>query len=148
MIEKKIEQLGSNFDGIFKLPQDYTGVSIIIPENWHYKSFENAEYLIEPKLISKLENGFVKIMFIGSPKATITNILDYANSEIRNNLENDSKNKLFQLKIEELKKLFDENQLSKLENLVFKFDKKNKKKEVSVNNVCDENLNNKIEKYI
>ena len=87
-------------------------------------------------------------MFIGSPKATITNILDYANSEIRNNLENDSKNKLFQLKIEELKKLFDENQLSKLENLVFKFDKKNKKKEVSVDNVCDENLDNKIEKYI
>lgn len=134
MLEKKIKLLGEYFDGMFRLPQEYNGVRVVIPSTWKAYPKETEEYTIEPNISEVINNDYVKMTFIGTPKATINDIMDFTYKIITDNLENEKKKEFFQIKLKELAELFDSNQLSKLETLVFKFEKpkKNKKNEVNI----------------
>lgn len=128
MLEKKIELLGEYFDGMFRLPKEQNGVRVIIPSNWKTYSKETEEYTIEPNVSEVINNDYVKIIFVGTPKAKINDIMDFIHKVIMDNVENEKKTELFQIKIKELASVFDSNQLSKLELLVFKFEKQKKSK--------------------
>jgi hypothetical protein len=52
--------------------------------------------------------------------------MEFALQLITGNIENEEKRKLYQKKCMELAAIFDSNQLSKLMNLVFKFEKSKK----------------------
>lgn len=126
MLEKKIEELGSYFDSMFKLPEGNNGIKVIIPENWKIYGVETDEYAISVQPI--IENNIKKIRFVGSLNVKIGTIIDFANQVILNNIENEKKKELFQLRVKELANIFDNNRLSKLETLGFKFEKNKKQK--------------------
>lgn len=133
MLEKKIELLGEYFDGMFRLPQNYNGVRVIIPSTWKAGTKETDEYTIEPNVSEIVNNDYVKMIFVGTPKATVNDIMDYTYKVIVDNLEIEKKKEFFQIKLKELVNLFDANQLSKLETLVFKFEKPKKVKKEKEN---------------
>lgn len=126
MLEKKIEELGIYFDGIFRLKDGYNGVRVIIPETWATYEKKTDELLIQP--VKVYDDNRQKTLFVGNEKAKLTDIMDFAKEVILNNLENESKKQLFKKKVEELALVFDTNQLSTLQNLVFKFEKSKKVK--------------------
>lgn len=129
MLEKKLDELGKYFDGMFRLPNGYNGVRIIIPNTWSmYDKITNEFEIKSNKLI---DNGVTKILFVGNDKAKLTDIIDFAIEVISNNLEREVKKELFNSKVIEMAKIFDTNKLSTLQTLVFKFEKikKNKVKE-------------------
>lgn len=126
MLEQKIEALGGYFDGMFRLPEGYNGVRICIPENWIVYEEKNDEFTITPTVVN--DNNTRKMMLIGSPKAKIIDIMNFAYKIIVSNLENEKKKQLFQVRLKELANIFDNNELSKLETLVFSFGKVNESK--------------------
>lgn len=121
MLEEKIEALGAYFDGMFRLPQGYNGVRICMPENWAVYEQKTDEFTITPTPV--IENNTKKMMFVGSPEAKIIDIMNFAYKVILNNLENEKKKELFKTRVQELVNIFDNNQLSTLETLVFSFEK-------------------------
>lgn len=130
MLEKKIEALGTYFDGMFRLPEGYNGVRVVIPDNWKVYNKKTDDYTITPQAI--IDNNTRKMMFVGSPSAKVGDIMDFVYQVILNNIENEKKKQLFQSRIKELGDIFDNNQLSMLETLVFKFEKiKKSKKEMT-----------------
>jgi len=126
MLEKKIEELGEYFDGILKLKDKHTAVRVIIPENWKIYNKDNGSGLI--RAVKVADNNITKVLFIGNDEVKLTDIMDFAKQVIMNNIENEVKKELFQTKVTELAEIFDNNQLSTLENLVFKFEKPKKLK--------------------
>lgn len=149
MLEEKIEALGPYFDGMFRLPQGYNGVRICMPENWAVYEQKTDEFTITPTPV--IENNTKKMMFVGSPEAKIIDIMNFAYKVILNNLENEKKKELFKTRVQELVNIFDNNQLSTLETLVFSFEKakagKNNKSSKKANKevVIEEPVEVKIE---
>lgn len=145
MLEKKIEALGSYFDGMFRLPEGYNGVRICMPENWVVYEEKTNEFTITPKVV--IDNNIRKMMFIGSPEAKIIDIMNFAYKVIIGNLENEKKKQLFQIRVKELGNIFDNNELSKLETLIFSFEKtKKSKKETKSTITTDEEESPQIKK--
>lgn len=128
MLEKKIEELGMYFDGMFKIKEGYNAVRINIPTNWRTYPKKTDEYEIEPYQVN--DNNIPKTLLVGNSNASLNNIMDFAIELILNNLENETKKELYNNKIIELAKIFDTHQLSQLENLVFKFEKPKKIKKI------------------
>jgi hypothetical protein len=126
MLEKKIEELGVYFDGVFRLKDGYNAVRVIIPETWATYEKKTDELVIQP--VKVYDDNRQKTLFVGNEKAKLTDIMDFAKEVILNNLENESKKQLFKIRVEELALVFDTNQLSTLQNLVFKFEKPKKVK--------------------
>ena len=129
MLEKKIEQLGVYFDGMFRLDINKLGVRVIFPEGWKSSDKKTDDFII--KHYQVIDNGIKKVLFVGEG-TTFDIILDFIYEVIINNLENEKKTKLFQNKVLELAELFDSNRLSKVETLVFKFEKIKKEKKSSI----------------
>jgi hypothetical protein len=129
MLEKKIEELGKYFDGIFKLQGDLNCVKIIIPDKWKLYSKKTEEYTIESKVTERVGNDKVKIMLVGTSNASIIDLINFASEFISTNVEMGKKTELFNIKVHELASVFDSNRLSKLQNITFKFEKPKKVKQ-------------------
>jgi hypothetical protein len=144
-LESRIELLGAYFDGILRLPEDHNGVRIIVPNDWVMYEKVSDNYNIIP--MSVFDNNISKILFIGDKNATILDIMDFAYEVIMNNIENENKKELFELKVKELASLFDANHLCKLKNLVFKFEKSKKIKHADIlkNTKLDNSTDNNAE---
>ena len=152
MLEKKIETLGQYFDGMFRIDNDNIGVRTIFPQNWKSYSKKADKYTITAYPF--IEDNTNKILFVSQSSTTsFENIIDFIQEVIITNTENEKKIELFNEKYKELAKVFDENRLSKLETLVFKFGKKksviekqsknveiNTPLEYIVNDIIDEEL--------
>ena len=128
MLEKKIQELGEYFDGVFPLKGGCNGVRVILPVEWFVYNKECDDYIIEAHKI--IDNNINKIIFVGDSGAKIVDIMNFIKEVIQNNVENESKKILFNNKVAELTELFKNNSLSKLETMLFKFGKKTKKVEV------------------
>lgn len=122
MLEKKIEKLGKYFAGVFPYEKGYSGVAITIPKNWVYYNKDNGDKITAVK---QKENGVdeMTVILVGAPDVKILEIMDFAFEIIMNNKEAEEKKALYNEKIIELAKIFDSNRLSKLQNIVFKFEK-------------------------
>lgn len=124
MLEKKIEQLGAYFDGMFRIDNTRVGVRVVIPDEWKSYDKKTDNYMIINYKIN--DNGINKILFVGNNNSSFEDVIDFVFEVITNNLENEKKKKLFNIKYLELAKIFDSNRLAKLENLIFKFEKNKK----------------------
>lgn len=138
MLEKRIQELGNYFDGIFPLKEGYTGIRIIIPNNWTVYEKKTSAYNIT--VANAIDNGIKKTIFIGDPNAKITDIMDFVKEVITRNLENEAKKTLFKSKVNELATIFDNNNLSLLENIVFKFEKPRKVKKTKLDTGAETNV--------
>lgn len=138
MLEKKIEILSSYFDGIIPLKDGYKSVRIVIPSSWNTYEKKIGELSIHPVVEAKVSGtNDVKLALVGEPGIDLGEIMDFAHQLILHNLEKESKNVLFNKKIDELRVLFNENNLSKLERLSFKFESTSNKKKKIINATID-----------
>lgn len=121
MIQKKIESLRPYFRGI-RVSDNFNITEFNIKKNWVIREEEGME--IEQKQI-KDSNDIVYTMIFSSSK-TIDEILDYVQSNIINfNIEIEEKENLLKMKIEELKRVFEDKSLDELNNLKFITEEKN-----------------------
>jgi|ERR1035437_8687607 hypothetical protein len=126
MLEDKIVKLDTYLDSWFRNEHGNNAIRVLIPETWVIYGKKNDEYSITAKKVR--HNGAVKAQFDGSDNLSLEDIMEFAIQVIMNNIENESKKNLFQVKLKELADIFDANQLAMLENLVFKFEKPKKEK--------------------
>lgn len=143
MLEKKIEELGNYFDGLFRLKDGYNGVRVIIPSNWAVYGKDVDDCTISPVKVN--DNNIEKVLFIGNKNVKVTEIMDFAKQVITSNIENERKRQLFNTKVAELAGIFDNNNLSKLENIAFKFEKSKKNKLAKQETEGLNNTENEIE---
>ena len=143
MLEKKIDKLGKYFNGIEKYEEGFSGVKINVCDGWTVYGKKTENYEITP---CRDKNELNKYILVGTPNASVGEIMDFAYEIIMNNLERESKLSLFNVKIKELGKIFDENTLASLQNLVFKFEKPKKIKKNEAQAI-DNNEPNPTENY-
>lgn len=126
MLEKKIDELGIYFDSILRLADGYNGVRVTIPRNWTLYAREIEGSSITP--VEVVDNGVNKVIFVAEPTVKVTEIMDFVKEVIQNNQQGEAKKILFDAKVNELADIFKTNSISKLETLIFKFQKYNKSK--------------------
>jgi len=143
MLEKRIEELGGYLDSWFRNEKGNNAIRVLIPENWAIYGKKTEEYTISAKKIR--HNGAIKAQFDGSENVKLVDIMELATQVIMNNLENESKKQLFQVKLKELADIFDANRLATLQNLIFKFEKPKKDKKLKEDIDGGENEEEKIE---
>jgi len=118
MLEEKIEKLGEYYDGMFPLSEKgWNGVRVKLPNNWVLKEKDEDNILIVPKKEGE------KTVFCGNPTTKLVDIFDFIIEIIDFNMESQNKVLLYKQKVEELKELFNNNSLAKLETLIFTFEK-------------------------
>lgn len=139
-LDKKIKSLGDRFLG-FEKREGFNIVKVIMPENWVLTGEKTDEY--EIAFVRDKQNKVIT-SFVASIGCEYSTIIDLINKNISTNNEREFKSTLLLEKIKELTKIFDENNLVKLEKLVFTFKDKPKynKKQTSGNTVVEENENN------
>ena len=125
MIENKINKLGIYYDGMFpfKEKEGYNAVRVIFPKHWKIYNKEEGDISI---VVVPIEDGN-KYLFIGNEKTKLIDIFDFTIEVMENNLEGENKEKLFKEKVEELKLLFKENNLTALKTLTFSLSEKKTK---------------------
>lgn len=131
MIENKIKKLGIYYDGMFpiKEKEGYNAVRVIFPKHWKIYNKEEGDISI---VVMPIEEG-EKYLFIGDEKTNLIDIFDFTIEVMENNLEGENKEKLFKQKIEELKLLFKENNLTVLKTLTFSLGEKKTKNKGIIN---------------
>jgi len=115
MFQKILKELRPYVSGI-RFVKDLPVVDLILKEGWDM--FESESILYKPS--NSNENYF--IVYPDNPEDSIDNILGHVKSVIEYNIEKENKLQLLKVKIEELKMLFNNNKLSKLNNLKFVFE--------------------------
>lgn len=145
MLEKKIEGLGQYYDAILKIKDDFNGVRVIIPENWVTYAKKTDDYTITPVKVN--DNNIIKTVFVGDNNVKFGDIIDFVQEVILKNVENEAKKHLFRVKTAELANLFDTNNLSKLETMVFSFGKRKSKKKIEIDksNIVLDCKNNEVD---
>lgn len=115
MIQKRIDKLKPYFKGI-KVAEDYKIAEFNLKRSWVIP--ENDEISVQQKAIKESSN-FLYNMFYTDSKS-FDQLLDYVEEEIVNyNLEIEQKEELLRMKVEELKRVFEDKGLDELNSLKF-----------------------------
>lgn len=132
MLEKKIEELGQYFDGMFRVNEKQNAVRIIAPSTWKIYPKKTETYSITPFYDKENGTNNGKILFVGSENVSLSDIMDYVKEVMLNNIEIEAKKELFTKRIKELGELFDNNTLEYAKNIVFKYEKPKKIKKLKI----------------
>lgn len=145
MIQKRIDTLKPYFKGI-KLAEKYNIVEFNLKKSWSIE--ETDEIGVQRKEV-KDDNNFSYYMFYSDSKS-LDEIIDYVEDAVINrNIEIEQKEELLRMKVEELKRVFEDKSLDELNNLKFLTEDNalklngsnmNNKKENSVKNGVAEEL--------
>lgn len=137
MIQKRIDLLKPYFKGI-KVAEDYRIVEFNLKKSWIIP--EDIDIDVEQKAI-KESSGILYNMFYSNIKS-FDQLLDYVEDKIINhNLEIEQKEELLRMKVEELKRVFEDKGLEELNSLKFITEDESLKL-----NGKKDNDNNKLEK--
>lgn len=125
MLEKKIQEIGDYFVGIYKTKENISVVSVSFPTTWRVwaKKDENGNMIITPKLSKQTQGDNVQTINFNSSKIGHSEIMDFIISIKNQNIEIEAKTILYKEKIAELANIFDTTPLSKLKNITFKLGK-------------------------
>jgi hypothetical protein len=134
MFQEKLKELRPYVSGI-RFVKDLPVVDLILKEDWHMFESDTIVYRVS----SSNENYY--IVYPKNPEDSIDNILGHVKNVIHTNIEKENKLKLLKVKIEELKRLFNTNNLDKLNRLKFEFEEDEITLDVEPNNL--ENKKNK-----
>lgn len=116
-IQDKLDSLQPYVVGIRYL-QGLQIVDAVFKEGW---TIPESEILLQ-ELVDESQNYYM--FYTEKEGVTIDDILDYVESVININIEREKKYELLKEKVEELKRVFKDNPLSKLERLKFSFSEK------------------------
>jgi len=115
MIQEKINKLKPYFKGL-KVADNYRIVEFNLKDTW---VIEKSDYIDLQQKKIKESNNILYSMFY-SEKKSFDDILDYVENEvIRYNLDLEEKERLLMMKVEELKRVFENKDLDELNNLKF-----------------------------
>lgn len=113
-IQERLDSLQPHIVGI-RYIQGMQIVDAVFKEGWTVPSSD----VIKKELVDESQNYYM--FFTEKEGVTIDDLLDYVEGIIDINIEREKKYELLKQKVEELKKLFKDNPLSKLERLKFAF---------------------------
>jgi hypothetical protein len=116
-IQEKLDSLQPYIVGIRYL-QGLQIVDAVFKEGWTIPDSE----ILQRELVDESQNYYM--FYTEKEGVTIDDILDYVEGVININIEREKKYELLKEKVEELKKVFKDNPLSKLERLKFSFSDK------------------------
>lgn len=115
MIQTRIDLLQPYFKGI-KVAEDYKIVEFNLKKSWVIPTNNNIE--VQQRGV-KESNNILYNMFYSNTK-TFDELLDYVEEEvIKHNLEIEQKEELLRVKVEELKRVFEDKALDELNSLKF-----------------------------
>lgn len=115
MIQKRIDLLKPYFKGI-KIAEDYRIVEFNFKKDWNTPTIDGI--VVEQKPLK--DGGNILYNMFYSNTMTLDQILDYVEENIiKSNLEIEQKEELLRMKVEELKRVFEDKNLSELNNLKF-----------------------------
>ena len=114
MIQKRIDLLSPYFRGI-KIAENYKIVEFHFKKDWN---IPETEMEFQQKAVK--ENGNILYTMFYSNEKTLDEILNFVEENvIKINLEIEQKEELLRMKVEELKRVFEDKSLSELNNLKF-----------------------------
>jgi len=115
MIQGKIDKLKPYFRGL-KVADNYRIVEFNLKNTWVIEKSDSIE--LQQKKIKESDNVLYSMFY--SEKKSFDDILDYVENEvIRYNLDLEEKERLLMMKVEELKRVFENKDLDELNNLKF-----------------------------
>jgi len=115
MIQNRINKLKPYFKGL-KIAENYRIVEVHLKDTW---TIEDDESIDLQQKQTKESSNILYNMFYSDTK-TFDEILDYIEEKVINpNLEVEEKEKLLRMKVEELKRVFENKNLDELNNLKF-----------------------------
>ena len=139
MIQDRINRLKPYFKGI-KVAEDYNIVEVNLKKSWVIP--ENEDILVQQKEVKESTNIFYNMFY--TDVMNFDNLMDYIEQDvIKYNLEIEQKEDLLRMKVEELKRVFENKSLEELNNLKFTTEENNLK---LGGNKAVNTLNNKTEK--
>lgn len=117
MIQKRLERLKPYFKGI-KVAEHFNIVEFNLKKEWLIQEKSGIEVQQKPSGDNK-QSGILYSMFYSDLK-TFDEILDYIEEDIiAHNLELEQKEELLRVKVEELKRVFEDKTLNELNGLKF-----------------------------
>jgi hypothetical protein len=139
MIQDRINRLKPYFKGI-KVAEDYNIVEVNLKKSWVIP--ENEDILVQQKEVKESTNIFYNMFY--TDVMNFDDLMDYIEQDvIKYNLEIEQKEDLLRMKVEELKRVFENKSLEELNNLKFTTEENNLK---LGGNKAVNTLNNKTEK--
>lgn len=115
MIQEKINKLKPYFRGL-KVADNYRIVEFNLKNTWVIEKSGDIE--LQQKKIKESDNVLYSMFY--SEKKSFDDILDYVENEvIKYNLDLEEKERLLMMKVEELKRVFENKGLDELNNLKF-----------------------------
>jgi hypothetical protein len=136
MIQERINKLKPYFKGI-KVAEDYNIVEVNLKKSWVIP--DNEDVMVQQKEVKESSNVLYN-MFYTNVK-NFDELLDYIEAEVINqNIEIEQKEELLRMKVEELKRVFEDKSLDELNNLKFTTDENSLK----LGNNKSNNLTDKI----
>jgi hypothetical protein len=115
MIQNRINKLKPYFKGL-KIAENYRIVEVNLKNSWNVQEDPNIE--VQQKQ-TKESNNILYSMFF-SDRKSFDEILDFIEEKVINyNLEIEEKEKLLRMKVEELKRVFEDKNLDELNRLKF-----------------------------
>lgn len=143
MIQNRIDSLKPYFKGI-KIADDYKITEFNFKKDWSIPQNEDIEM---QQKATKESNNILYTMFYSKNK-NLDEILDFVEEGIiKRNLEIEQKEELLRMKVEELKRVFEDRSLTELNNLKFTTEENSLKLNGSnLNNKKDKKTNNESTK--
>lgn len=115
MIQNRLNKLKPYFKGL-KIAENYRIVEVNLKDSWVIE--ENSQIDVQQKPIKESSNVLYNMFY--SDTKTFDEILDFIEEKVINpNLEVEEKEKLLRMKVEELKRVFENKNLDELNNLKF-----------------------------
>ena len=115
MIQNRINKLKPYFKGL-KIAENYRIVEVNLKNSWNVQEDPNID--VQQKQ-TKESNNILYSMFF-SDRKSFDEILDFIEEKVINyNLEIEEKEKLLRMKVEELKRVFEDKNLDELNRLKF-----------------------------
>ena len=115
MIQERIDKLKPYFKGL-KVADNYRIVEFNLKNTWVIEESDDIE--LQQKKIKESDNVLYSMFY--SEKISFDDILDYVeNGVIRYNLDLEEKEQLLMMKVEELKRVFEDKDLDELNSLKF-----------------------------
>ena len=115
MIQNRLNKLKPYFKGL-KIAENYRIVEVNLKDSWVIE--ENSQIDVQQKPIKESSNVLYNMFY--SDTKTFDEILDFIEEKVINpNLEVEEKERLLRMKVEELKRVFENKNLDELNNLKF-----------------------------
>jgi len=122
MIQDVFKELDPYLKGL-KIVENYNVVEVLFKKTWKYRDFLPED--IEFSQTQEHANKNYHHGALYSENQNFDGILNIIREIVKINLEEEEKESLLKLKVEELKKTFQSNSLSELKSLTFIYDIKN-----------------------